>query len=353
MRKILNILVIGVGGNVSQGILKALELSQIKCRVIGACISPLSLGLYTVDKSYICPKANDDTFILWLINICKIEQIDAIFSGVEEVLEVLSYNKEEIYKLTGAKSIVQNPQQIKLAKDKLLTCEWLKMNNCNYPKFAASEDKELINKLINECNYPFIAKPRNGKGSNGIIVIKDRDDLNYASNLKNYVIQEYLGNPHLEFTAGCFCNRNGEIKGTIVMKRELYQGTTYRAELGDFPEIRDEVIKIAKIYKPMGTCNFQLRLSENKPVCFEINARFSGTTPVRARFGFNEVEATLKNYILNEEINELPYVNSGIMLRYWNEIYIDNSAYNELLQNNMLDNPKGYRIMFEDFGERK
>lgn len=353
MRKILNVLIIGVGGNVSQGILKALELSQIKCRVIGACISPLSLGLYTVDKSYIIPKANNVTFISCLINICKIEQIDAIFSGVEEVLQVLSYNKEEIYKLTGAKSIVQNPEQIKVAQDKLLTCEWLKANNCNYPKFAASEDKESINKLINECNYPFIAKPRDGKGSNGIIIIKNQYDLNYASNLKKYVIQEYLGKSNLEFTAGCFCDSNGEIKGTIVMKRELYKGTTYRAELGDFPEIRDEVIKITKKYKPMGTCNFQLRLSDNKPVCFEINARFSGTTPVRARLGFNEVEATLKNYILNEEINELPYVNSGIMLRYWNEMYIDKSAYDELLQNNMLDNPKGYKIIVENYGERK
>jgi len=37
-RQPLQVLVLGVGGNVSQGILKALAASKIPCRVIGACI---------------------------------------------------------------------------------------------------------------------------------------------------------------------------------------------------------------------------------------------------------------------------------------------------------------------------
>jgi len=35
------VLVLGVGGNVSQGILKALEISRLPCRVVGACMSLL------------------------------------------------------------------------------------------------------------------------------------------------------------------------------------------------------------------------------------------------------------------------------------------------------------------------
>ncbi len=62
MPRSLNVLVLGVGGNVSQGILKALALSQIPCRVIGACINTLSFGLYTVDRAYISPAASDPAF---------------------------------------------------------------------------------------------------------------------------------------------------------------------------------------------------------------------------------------------------------------------------------------------------
>ena len=38
----INVLVLGVGGNVSQGILKALAASKLQCRVIGGCVSSLS-----------------------------------------------------------------------------------------------------------------------------------------------------------------------------------------------------------------------------------------------------------------------------------------------------------------------
>ena len=47
----------GVGGNVSQGILKALALSPLPHRVIGVCISATSIGLYRSDSAYISPLA--------------------------------------------------------------------------------------------------------------------------------------------------------------------------------------------------------------------------------------------------------------------------------------------------------
>ncbi len=105
----LNILVLGVGGNVSQGILKALSLSKLPHRVVGACISPLALGLYTVDRAYISPPVYDPNFMDWILNICQKEYIQAILSGVEPVLTILSRNAEKIYQETGTISIVSKP----------------------------------------------------------------------------------------------------------------------------------------------------------------------------------------------------------------------------------------------------
>ena len=44
-------------------------------------------------------------------------------------------------------------------------------------------------------------------------------------------------------------------------------------------------------------CYFQFRLKDNKPVIFEINARFSGTTPIRFTKSFSVLttEPTLTN----------------------------------------------------------
>src|SRR4051812_9623461 len=80
MAEQLTVLVLGVGGNVSQGILKALALGTLRCRVIGACVSPLSLGLYATDRAYISPLANDPAFLDWLIAVCRNEGVRAVLS---------------------------------------------------------------------------------------------------------------------------------------------------------------------------------------------------------------------------------------------------------------------------------
>lgn len=77
-------LILGVGGNVSQGIIKAIRKSDLNVKIIGACVSAESLGLYMCDEAYISPYASDQKFIPWLINICNDLSIDIVLTGVEE-----------------------------------------------------------------------------------------------------------------------------------------------------------------------------------------------------------------------------------------------------------------------------
>ena len=348
----LTVLVLGVGGNVSQGILKALALSSLPCRVVGACISPLALGLYTVDRAYISPRADDPAFLDWLIATCRAEGVQAILSGVEPVLTVLAQWAEEIREQTGAICIVSDPSRLSIGDDKLATCQWLERHGFNFPCYAASEDKHALTNLVADFGYPLIAKPRAGKGAHGLIEVRNSLDLAYVSGLHGYVVQEYLGDSHSEYTAGCFCDRGGQVRGTIVMRRELLAGTTYRAEVGEFPEVRAEATRIVAALRPLGPCNVQLRISAGRPVCFEINVRFSGTTPIRARLGFNEVEAALRHYVLGEPADDLPLVTEGVVLRYWNEMYVDPRAYAALCQSGHLDAPRQLDLVVEDYGMR-
>jgi carbamoyl-phosphate synthase large subunit len=160
------------------------------------------------------------------------------------------------------------------------------------------------------------------------------------------VVQEHLEGE--EYTVGCVCDEAGELRGSLAMRRELQAGTTYRAEVGDFPEVREYAERIARRLRPTGPLNVQLRLSEGRPVAFELNVRFSGTTPVRARLGFNEVEAVLRHFALGEPLS-LPRVTEGTVLRYWNEVYVDDAARRQLEESGRLDDP-GTTV--EDWGMR-
>jgi carbamoyl-phosphate synthase large subunit len=131
------------------------------------------------------------------------------------------------------------------------------------------------------------------------------------------------------------------------LHRELLDGTTWRAEAGEFPAARAEAVRIVEALRPMGPSNVQMRIDRGCPVCFEINVRFSGTTPIRARLGFNDVEAALRHYVMGEPARNLPRVTRGIALRYWNEAYPDPEAVAELDRRSCLGHP---RTAIEDYG---
>jgi carbamoyl-phosphate synthase large subunit len=174
MAQILNVMVLGVGGNVSQGILKALALSKVPCRVIGACISSLSFGLYTVDQAYISPPASDPAFQDWLIRLCRTEQVHAILSGVEPVLTVLAEAAGTIHAETGAVCIVSTPECLAVGNDKLLTTQWLGKNGFSFPKSVDAANSEGVDSLVRESGYPLIAKPRCGRGAQGVLELRGR-----------------------------------------------------------------------------------------------------------------------------------------------------------------------------------
>lgn len=182
--------------------------------------------------------------------------------------------------------------------------------------------------------------------------IRTSRELEFAAGRPDYVVEELLGKQDEEYTAGCFCDSNGRARGAIVMRRELQCGTTVRAVVGEFPGIRAEAIRIAEELRPMGPCNIQIRTTNGRPVCFEINVRFSGTTPLRARLGFNEVHEALSHFVLGNEAKDMPSVTRGIALRYWNEMYVDPEAHSILEREGRLDDPAAYKLLVEDYGKR-
>ncbi len=364
----LNALVLGVGGNVSQSIQKALAHGTVPTRVVAACISPAAAGLYLADRAYLSPLARAEEFIPWLRDICERERIDAIMSGSELVLEALAPHAGYLTTETGAVSIVSPPEVLRTGRDKLLTCRWLEASGLPFPGYADLSDEAQVDALVADYGFPLIAKPRLGKGSDGILIVRDQPDLERVVGAEDLslrevvgatvaasdlVLQQYLGDEHDEYTAGCFCDSDGRLCGTIVLRRTLSAGTTTTAELGDFPEVRETAGAIAAALRPLGPCNVQLRLHDGKPVPFEINPRFSGTTAIRARLGFNEVDAALRHFVLGEPAPVLRDVGSGVALRYWNEVYVPADAVEAIAADGGQGQPRPADAEVEGWGSHQ
>jgi carbamoyl-phosphate synthase large subunit len=157
-----------------------------------------------------------------------------------------------------------------------------------------------------------------------------KEDLNLIPNT-DYCIQQYLGDEKQEYTVACYVDKKGTQQELIIMRRDLKYGTTVFAEIVDNLTIREECMKICNMLNPTGPLNIQLRMHNGIPICFELNVRFSGTASIRAKFGYNDVDAMIREYIFNEEIDTLlKPLNKGKAYRYYNEFYIDTDMFETL-----------------------
>ena len=153
------------------------------------------------------------------------------------------------------------------------------------------------------------------------------------------VVQQFLPEDDGEFTSGCVV-LDGKCKAIVTLKRDLRDGNTYRTYKDENTSLYDkDIISIAEKLNSDGPVNFQFRVYNGKPVIFEINGRFSGTTPLRNFYGFNEVEALLKYYLFNEQI-EKPILRNGVVLRTWSDIFIKEDELMKLNTHGEIENPQ-------------
>jgi carbamoyl-phosphate synthase large subunit len=318
----ITVMVTGVGSNIGQGIIKSIRMSGIDTRIIGTDMNPLSAGLFRCDEGYVIPPVDSEDCLKKIIELCNKKSIDMILIGSDPEVAFFSSNKTTIEKNMITRVLVSNPLIVNTFHDKWETVNFLKRRELNCPKSSLKEFGS-IKKLQDEVGFPLLIKPRIGAGSKKIFIAKDENELGCALTfVSDPVIQEYIKGE--EFTSGVFFDRESKIKGIITMKRDLSFGTTYRAIVDDFPEIKIEIMKVAEElsrHGAIGPINIQSRYHLGKLYTIEINPRFSGTTAFRAKFNFNESEAVLRHFILGEEINEFR-PSKGIVMRYWEEVYV-------------------------------
>ena len=328
----IKILVTGVGGGVGQSIMKALRISKLPIKIIAADINPLNAGLYRSDKAIIVPRVENKNALSWYIKNLNKHKIDILMVGSEYDLLFFSKNKEIIEKNTSCKICVSSIETVKISEDKFLTQEFLKKNHIPYLKTFIPRNAEHAIAITKKLGLPVFFKSRFGTSSRNVYLIKNLSDIKSLFRfISKPIIQEYAGfysenGLNYEYTCSFFTTSNEKIIGPFVAKRKLLHGTSWIAEVRNFPKIKPIIKKIANNLKNTGSMNIQLRLGPKGPVPFEFNARFSGTTSIRAHFGFNEPEMYIKSYLLKEKIKQ-PKIKRGISLRYIEEIFLENKNY--------------------------
>ncbi|TMP98669.1 MAG: ATP-grasp domain-containing protein [Thaumarchaeota archaeon] len=339
------VLVTAAGTVVAQGVVKCLKLANSvrgkpeSYRILTADMSPLAAGLYRSDLGVIVPKADAEGYAEAIVKLCREEAVEALFVGADEELHPIASARERIEKESGA-VVVSNPMTVlKTGTDKWKTFEFLKKNRLPSADSALPEDKE---EFARRSGFPLVAKPREGHGSIDFHVVNNPEELDHAIQaIKRIglhpIIQEYLGDENPEFTTGVTVEKGGGyVMSSIAMKRTLKGGQTYKAFVDEFKEIRESAKTVALKLGCRGPVNIQAKLVDEVPKVFEINPRISASCPIRAVAGVNEPDILFRNFVLGEKISVEEY-RRMVCMRYWNEVYVPYSTYEEAANRGRTD----------------
>ena len=320
--KEINVLITGVGAPGGVTILKALRYSNLDIRIVTADMSKNSVGLFFSNASYYLPSINDKSYIERLIRICNKEKIDIVFIGSEPELRFILQYVNTVEEKTGAVFVISRSDLMKACLDKWKMTQLLNEYGFNCPQTALASDTDGIKDMVSKFGFPLFLKPRFGSGSKSIFLIKGSNELDFFTEyVPDAVVQEWLAEDENEYTVGVYVSSVGDVAGSIVCKRELAAGLTYRAFFDSYPEISQYCEDVARAIKPLAPFNFQIKMHKKQPYIFEMNPRCSSTTVMRAVLGFNEPEMAILDLVLRQKI-ETPNIQYQTVFRYWDEVYI-------------------------------
>lgn len=335
MMTAIKVLVAGIGGaSLGTEICKCLNLAG-KYEVHGCDISPTAYGLYDTGFAATYRVGKED-YVNEVLNLCREKSIEWLIPGGEQPTVLLGAASAR-FREHGIHVLTNDAQTVALFSDKKATFEKLAACGIPIPKTC-----EIVSQAdLEYVGLPCIVKPATGSGGSASVffAVSIEEALLYADFIRRNgstpIAQEYVSDSEGEFTIGVLSLPNGTVAGSIALQRVLdaklsvaYRGrggvvsSGYsQGRIAAFDTLRAQAETIAALIGSRGPINIQGRVRDGVLMPFEINPRFSASSFLRAKAGFNEVDVLLTHLITGE--NPAPVaIRAGLYLRSLTETFV-------------------------------
>lgn len=269
-------------------------------------------GLYVSDAFYLVPYVHEKDYIPTILEICREEKIGLLVPTIDDELPIFAVHKNEFEKI-GVKVACSSLETAKICNNKFRTYQFFLKNNIPSPKTYLCNGRE--NHL--PLSYPFILKPRDGRGSYGLFKIYNKREFKlHKDTIAHPIAQEYLQGQ--EFTIDVLCDFEGRVISVVPRER-----ITVRAGVSDQGRtVKDWRLisygtMIAQLLKITGPANIQCFVNGDTIAFTEINPRFSGGIPLTIASGV-DFPALLIRMAAGEKVEPRigEFKDNLMMLRY-------------------------------------
>lgn len=317
----MNILILSVGTRNKVVQYFKNELNQIG-KVIVTDNSSLAPALYDADKFYLVPRIDDPDYIEVLKEICKAENIDAMFSLIDPELSLISKHKQEFEEI-GVKVIVADYVDVERCFDKYEFHTFLRKHGFKTPntyKDLQSFKDALTRK---EIDFPVFVKPRKGSASINISQAKCLDEVeSLFKRFDNLIIQQYMDGE--ELGADLYVDMvSGELVSIFIKKKlKMRAGETDKSVSIKDEDLFQILIDLAKKLNLYGQNDVDIFKVNNEYYISEVNPRFGGGYPHAYECGVNEPRMIITNLLGKENKVQIGDYKSGIYMAKYSELKI-------------------------------
>lgn len=300
-RSALNCLITAIGSFAADAAIASLKRSHVD-RVIGCDINPARWlpNSHSVDAFYQVPLATDVAlYVEALIDIIKRERIDYLIPLTDPEVDTLSAHRRtfEQHRVTLCMS---SDNALAICRDKLALYEFFKDSDLVHviPTFEATRWSPP------SCPFPLIAKPRNGRSSEGLRIIDTAEELQiHRGKLRNHVVQPILTGDI--FTVD-LVRDDVRDKSFAISRKELIRtrnGAGMSVEVSFNETLVTATQHVGKHVGINGCVNMEYILAGGNYYLMDINPRFSAGIAFSVLAGYDMVTSHLHCFS-GDEIQE-------------------------------------------------
>jgi carbamoyl-phosphate synthase large subunit len=302
-------------------------------RVLAIDSSWYSSAYHDADEGFLVPRIDDPDHVSRLLQICEREGVDLVVPTTDREWPVWSTAVADFAAL-GTTVAVSAPEVLAIASDKQRTNEWLCANG--FPTVRQCRPAEA---LADPSSWPLplMAKPRFGSASEGVGLVRDRDELELvaardaaggtlADGRPGEMLVETVA-AGVEHTIDVIVDRSGLCLCAVPRRRlevrggEVSKGVTVRS-----PELIELAHGLAKALPgPYGVLNFQVFAdpSTGELAVIEINPRFGGGFPLAYAAGADYPRWLLEDLLGLPSTATDEWRDGLVMLRYDAAVFVD------------------------------
>lgn len=301
-------------------------------KVIATDCSNLAPAVYEADSFYLVPRITAPGYLETILDICRNERVDGVFSLIDPELSLLAKEREK-FLAVGTTPVISPYDLVESCFDKYKMFQLLQEMNIPTGKCYVKKEDFYQDLKEGKISYPVFVKPVRGSASLNINKVSSDSEIEVLFRLyDDLMIQEFMDGQ--EYGADVYIDMLSGKCTSIFLKRKIKMraGETDKSVSVKVPELFELIQNFVEKCGFCGMIDIDIFEINGTFYISEVNPRFGGGYPHAYACGVNMPRQVVNNLRGNINPGAIGNYEEGICMMKYNEIAIKDFRGKELVE---------------------